>query len=207
MAEATEKQDGEAAAARSRKTAPQKSAGQLSKKMETGLNAQITAELYSAYLYQALSAWLESEGLGGSANWMTVQAREEMTHAGRFYRYVLDRGGSVRLGAIEAPPARWPSPRAVFQAAYEHELKITALIHNLVGLARAEGDYASEIFLHWFVTEQIEEEAASLEVVRKLELAGDAQGPGLYLLDQELGLRTLSPGAAALLTGQTSSGG
>lgn len=171
----------------------------LSKKMETALNAQIVAETYSAYMYWSMGAWLEEAGYLGGANWMSIQAREEMTHAAKFYRFILERGGQVRLGAIEAPPAKWASPVAVFKAAYEHEQKVTAMIHNLTSLARGESDYAAEIFLQWFVTEQVEEEASASEIVRKFELAGGDKGPGLYIIDKELAARTLSPATLAML--------
>ncbi|MDR1045547.1 MAG: ferritin [Candidatus Adiutrix sp.] len=172
----------------------------LSKKMTGTLNAQVAAELYSSYLYMSMSAWLQNEGHPGAAKWMGLQAREEVFHAGKFYNYLLDRGGAVRLGAIEAPPAKWKSPLEVFEAAYAHEQKVTALIGNLMTLAKSEGDHASEIFLQWFVSEQVEEEAGTLEVVQKYKLAA-GQGPGLFIIDQELGARTLSAEVKNALTG------
>ncbi len=164
----------------------------IAQKMEQALNKQINAELYSGYLYLAMSAHFESTNLPGFANWMRVQAQEELEHALKMYAYVNEREGRVILDAIEAPPSEWDSPLAAFQAAYEHEQKVTGLINDLVSLAVDEKDHATQIFLQWFVTEQIEEEASASAVVEKLKLVGDAP-QGLFMMDRELGART--PGA------------
>lgn len=171
----------------------------LSKKMAVAFNAQVVAELYSSYLYVSMSAWLQSEGFPGAANWMSLQAREEVFHAQKLYKHVLDRGGQIKLSAIEAPPFKWKSPLDVFEAASAHEQKVTALINSLMSLAKAESDHASEIFIQWFVTEQIEEESTAQEVVRKFKLA--AGGAGFFMIDQELGVRTLSQLVKDALTG------
>jgi ferritin len=166
----------------------------LSKKMEKALNGQINAELYSSYLYLAMSAHFETTGLGGFSRWMQAQAEEELLHAMKFYHFVNERGGRVTLGAIEAPTSKWKSPLAVFQATYAHEQKVTSLIHDLVDLAVKEKDHATHSFLQWFVTEQVEEEATADEIVNQLKLVGDAPG-GLFMLDRELGARMMK-GAA-----------
>ncbi|MGL4208687.1 MAG: ferritin, partial [Candidatus Adiutrix sp.] len=139
----------------------------LSKKVLAALNAQITAELYSSYFYMSMNAWLKTEGHMGAAHWMGLQVREEIYHAEKFYNYILDRGGEIKLGAIEAPPAKWKSPLEIFEKAYAHEQTVTSLINALMTLAKTEGDHATEIFLQWFVTEQIEEEASTLEIAQK----------------------------------------
>lgn len=160
----------------------------LSKKMETALNKQINAELFSWYLYQSMAAYLESINLPGAARWMTAQAQEEMSHAMKIYGFVHERNGRVTLAGIDEPQAKWKSPLAAFEAAYGHEQKITGMIHDLLTLARAEKDPASEVFLQWFVSEQVEEEANALANVEKLKLVGDATGP-LLMVDRELGAR------------------
>jgi ferritin len=160
----------------------------LNKKMEKALNGQINAELYSSYLYLAMSAYFASTGLGGFSRWMQAQAQEELIHAMKFYHYVHERGGRVTLGAVEAPTSKWKSPLAVFQATYAHEQKVTGLINSLVDLAVEEKDHATNSFLQWFVTEQVEEEASADEIANKLRLVADAPG-GLFMLDQELGSR------------------
>ncbi|UQZ88896.1 ferritin [Deltaproteobacteria bacterium Smac51] len=175
----------------------------LSKKMTAAFNGQVAAELYSSYLYISMSAWLQSEGFPGAANWMGLQAREEVYHAQKLYNHILERGGQVKLGAIEAPPFKWKTPLEVFEQAYAHEQKVTGLINNLMSMAKAESDHASEIFLQWFVTEQVEEEATALDVVQKFKLA--AGGAGFFMIDQELGARVLSQIVKDALTGTVAS--
>ena len=126
---------------------------------------------------------------------MRVQAMEEETHAMKFFDFIHERSGRVKLPAIEAPPIEWDSPLAIFKASYQHEQKVTGLINNLVSLACDQKDPASSIFLQWFVTEQVEEEASANEVVGKLELVGESP-QGLLMLDKELAGRTFHPAPA-----------
>lgn len=163
-------------------------------KIEKALNDQINAEMYSSYLYLSMSSYFSSINLNGFATWMRVQAQEELTHAMKFYDYVIERGGRVTVKAIEAPPAEWDSPLKVFEHVYTHEQKVTGLINDLVNLAIAEKDHATTAFLQWFVTEQVEEESSADEIVQKVKLVGD-QGAGLLMLDQELGQRVFTPPA------------
>jgi ferritin len=164
--------------------------------MEAALNEQINAEMFSAYLYLSMSAVLERMNLPGFANWMRVQAQEEMAHAMKFYDYILERGGTIRLKAIEAPQASWKSVTEIFKAGLNHEEKVTALINDLVDIAAAEKDHAASLMLQWFVNEQVEEEANAMEILGKLEIAGDTAG-GLYMLDKEMAMRTFVPPTAA----------
>ncbi len=166
----------------------------LSKKMEKALNAQINAELYSSYLYLAMSAYLDSEGYAGMAQWMRTQYQEEEFHAMKMFDYVSERGGRVILKAIDAPKATWKSPENVFTETLKHEQLVTSLIHKLVKLARAEDDYASESFLRWFVDEQVEEEATADAILQKVKMVGKT-GNALYMLDKELGQRVFTPPA------------
>jgi ferritin len=119
---------------------------------------------------------------------MQVQAREEEGHAKKIFDFLVERGGRVALKAIAAPPLEWKSPLAVFEDSYAHEQKVTGLIGKLVDLARAEGDHAAEVFLAWFVTEQVEEEANAQEIVEKLRLIKDFP-QGLFMLDSVLAQR------------------
>ncbi len=167
----------------------------LSKKMEEALNAQINAEIFSTYLYLAMAAWFHSRKLEGFARWMEMQAREEWEHSMKFFHYVDERGGRVILSAIEAPPSEWESPLEAFKAAYEHEKYITGRIHDLVALAREEKDYATENFLQWFVTEQVEEESSVNAIVQQMKLVQGSKN-GLYMIDRELGKRTLASATA-----------
>ena len=168
----------------------------LNQRMEDALNEQHNAELYSGYLYLAMSAWFQSVNLSGFAAWMRVQAQEELVHAMKFYDYINERGGRVTLKTIDGPPSEWDSPLAAFEGAYAHEQKVTGMINGLVDLAREEHDHATEIFLQWFVSEQVEEEDSANEVVQKIKLMGEASG-GLFMLDRELGQRTFTSPAAS----------
>ena len=168
----------------------------ISDKIQEAFNEQINAELYSSYLYLAMSAYFESTGLPGFANWMRCQAQEEVVHAMKFYSFICERGGTVKLGAIDGPPIKWESPLGVFEEAYAHEQKVTGLINGLVDLAIEEKDHASNNFLQWFVAEQVEEEASADEVVQKIKLAGE-RGGGLFMVDRELGQRVFTPAADA----------
>jgi ferritin len=160
----------------------------IGEKMQEALNRQVNAELYSAYLYLSMATYLESEDLKGFAHWMVAQAKEETSHAMRLAEHVADRGGRVKLTAIDAPPADWDSPLAVFQDTCAHEAKVTALIHELVDLAGAEGDHAAAAMLQWFVNEQVEEEATPNEIRAKLERLKGAPN-GVFMLDRALGER------------------
>lgn len=157
----------------------------LSKKMEKALNEQVNAEMYSAYLYLAMSAYFEDENLSGFGNWMYVQAQEEMTHAMKIYNYINDRGGRVVLEQIDKPQTEWSNVQEVVEEVYSHEQKVTAMIHNLVNLAREEKDHGTDNMLQWFVSEQVEEEANADELVNQVKMIS-GQGHGLLMLDREL---------------------
>ena len=167
----------------------------LNKKMEKQLNKQLNKELFSAYLYMSMAAYFQSEDLLGFSNWMYVQAKEEMFHAEKFYTYIQEREGKVVLEQIEKPQTDWESTLKAFENALEHERFITSSINELVNIALEGKDHATNIFLQWFVTEQVEEEASVGEVIKKLKLMKDAPG-GLYILDKELGARTFVPPTA-----------
>jgi len=165
----------------------------LSEKMENALNGQLNAELYSAYLYLSMNAYFKSVNLDGFANWMYYQAQEEVTHGMKFYDFINSRGGRVKLSQIDAPATEWNSPLAVFEATLEHEQKVTGLINDLVELALEEHDHATNIFLQWFVSEQVEEEESVGGVLEQLRLMGEAKG-GLFMIDRELAKRSPSGG-------------
>ncbi len=164
----------------------------LSSAMEKALNNQINKELYSSYYYYAMAAYLDNEGLEGMANFMKAQALEETEHAQKFYHYVFERGGRVVLEAIDKPPVDYESPRNIFELGLEHEKFVTSLINNLVELALKENDYATKTFLDWFITEQVEEEAAMDNILSKFKIVGD-NGHGLLMLDARLGERSPAP--------------
>ncbi len=163
--------------------------------VQKAINGQINAEIYSAYLYLSMAAYFDGQDLPGFANWMKMQAQEEMSHAMKFYDFVYDRGGSVEMSAIAQPPVKFKSPLLVVEQVLEHEKEVTELINNLYELAQKEKDYAFESLLKWYIDEQVEEESSAGQLIDKLKLAGD-KGPGLFMLDKELGGRTFTPPAA-----------
>jgi ferritin len=160
----------------------------LSKNIEEALNRQINRELYSAYLYLAMSAYFENANMKGFAKWMRIQAKEEQAHAFKFYDYVIARMGKVVMSSIEAPKAKWASAGKVFEEVYAHEQKVTGMINALVELAIKEKDHATFEMLQWFVKEQVEEEEHADEILGKIECIGDIPGH-LFCLDHELGKR------------------
>ena len=160
----------------------------LSNAMQDALNRQIRDELYSAYMYLSMAAYFGSIGLPGSAAWMRAQSGEEVEHAMKLFDFVGERGGRVELHAIEQPAIEFESPHAVFEKTYEHEQKVTGLIHDLYALALDENDYATQVMLHWFIEEQVEEEDGVSQILDTLERVGDKE-QALMMLDRELGQR------------------
>ena len=150
----------------------------LSKKMEEALNAQINAEMWSAYFYLSMSAWCAAAGKPGMAHWFEVQFREEQDHARIFFNYVLQRGGRAELD--------------VFESTLAHEEKVTALINNLFALTTAENDYATQSMLKWFIDEQVEEEDNVRNILDNLRML-NGNGYGLFMVDKELAARTYTP--------------
>lgn len=160
----------------------------FSEKMQAALNEHINAEFYSSYLYLSMSAYFHGKGLNGFANWTRVQAQEELMHAMKMYDFLNGRGGNVALDKIEKPTQDWESTIAVFEDILSHERHITSLINNLANIAVEEKDHATQIFLQWFVTEQVEEESNVGDILNKLKLTG-GEGNGLFMLDREAAAR------------------
>ncbi|MGA2449140.1 MAG: ferritin [Polyangiaceae bacterium] len=163
----------------------------ISKTIQDAINSQINLEQYSAQLYLAMSAHCESKSFRGFAHWLNVQAQEETAHAMKLVAFLLDRGGRLELGPIAAPPAEFGTVTQVFEKILEHEKSNTASIAALFELSRAEKDYASEITLQWYVTEQVEEESNVGQTVDQLHAVGE-QGGGIWYLDSKMGKRELS---------------
>lgn len=160
----------------------------LSDKMQAALNEQINEEFFSAYLYLAMSALADSKGLPGFANWFKLQYQEELSHAIRFFDYMADRDGVVQLKPIAGPELADETPLALFEKALAHEQHITKCIFGLKDLARNESDHATDVFLEWFVSEQVEEEASTKAIIDQLCLV-DSNSSGLFMIDRELAAR------------------
>ena len=151
----------------------------LNKKVEEAINAQINAEMWSAYLYLSMAAYCHANGNPGMGNW---------------FNYIIQRGGHVELKAIDAVPTAWDNPLDVFEATLAHEQKVTSLINNLFALTTQENDYATQSMLKWFVDEQVEEEENAQNIIDNLRMIKD-NGYGLYMLDKELGARVYTQAA------------
>ncbi len=160
----------------------------LKEKIEKALNEQINRELYSSYLYLSMCAYAQKLGLPGIANWMKVQAKEELTHANKFFDYIIERNGKVELKAIDAVPVEFGNIIETFQKVLEHEEYISESINKLVDIAIEISDHATRSMLMWYVDEQVEEEANVVAILDQLRIV-EGKGQGLYLIDKELSTR------------------
>ena len=160
----------------------------IHKSIQDVLNTQINLEQYSAQLYLAMSAHCETKSFRGFAHWLRMQAQEETAHAMKLVAFVLDRGGRLELKSIDAPPTEFGSITQVFEKILEHEQRITTSINALFERSRQEKDYASEITLQWYVTEQVEEEANVGQILDQLRAVGE-KGGGIWYLDWKMGKR------------------
>ena len=158
----------------------------ISEKLQNAINEQITAEMWSANLYLSMSFYFEKEGFSGFANWMKKQSQEELEHAYVMADYIIKRGGVAKVDKIDVVPSGWGTPLEVFEHVYKHECHVSKMIDELVSVASAERDNATQDFLWGFVREQVEEEATAQGIVDKLKKAGDA---GIFFIDSQLGQR------------------
>jgi ferritin len=156
--------------------------------VQDALNEQIGQELYAAYLYLAMSAHCDRMSLSGFASWMQLQGREELEHALRLVAHMNRRGAITVFGEVEAPPASFGNPVAMFESALAHERKVSALINGLYDLAMEKHDHATQLELQWFITEQVEEEDSIGAVVDQLRMAGENEA-AVLMLDQRLATR------------------
>lgn len=160
----------------------------ISEKMQKAFNFQINKELYSAYIYLSMSAYLQSIGLSGFANWMRVQVQEETAHAMAMFDYVIERGGEVKLDAIDKPQHSWENVLKVFEHVLEHEEYVTGLINDLADVAESEKDRAAMAFIQWYINEQVEEESTASDIINKLKLI-NLNGDALFTMDKEFAAR------------------
>jgi ferritin len=167
----------------------------LMQRLQDALNEQMKNEFFSAYLYMAMSGYFQSEDLPGFANWMRVQALEEMVHGEKFFKFICDTQGRTDLRAFAAPCNAFASPIEAIKYGLAHEKFVTDSIGKLMDVAKEENHHAAQIFLQWFVTEQVEEEANFSLLIRKLQRV-EGDGRGLLMLDQELSTRVFVPPVA-----------
>src|SRR5690554_1672660 len=173
----------------------------VSKKLETAINNQINAELWSAYIYLSMLAHFSNKDLPGVANWFMVQFHEEQDHALKFMNYLVAKGNKVELQPIKEVDTSWETVISAFEVTLNHERVVTSLINDLVSIARSENDYATENMLQWYVNEQVEEEESEQTMIDALKLIGEG-GLGVYTMDKELAQRKYT----SLNTSTTSTG-
>lgn len=161
----------------------------LSKAVQKALNDQINHEWQASYLYFGMSAFFEGQGLKGFAAWMRLQSKEEQDHVMKLYTYLYDRGSQVELSDIKAIHHKWKTPLDVFKDSLNHEMGVTRQINDMMELAIAEKDYATQNFLQWFISEQVEEEALFTDLVQRMTMIADNRA-GLFMMDRELGQRS-----------------
>jgi len=160
----------------------------ISQKLVDRINLQINREMYSAYLYMAMSAKMAGSGYTGVARWLMTQYHEEMFHAMKLYNYLIDRGADPVLGQIDKPEVKAATVKEIFEATLHHEKFVTASIRELLELAIAEKDYATENLVRWYVDEQMEEEKNATEILQTIDLMGDGKQP-MFMLNIQLGKR------------------
>lgn len=158
----------------------------ITEKLQEAINKQIVAEIWSAHLYLSMAFYFDKEGFTGFATWMKKQSEEEMEHAYTMADYIIKRGGTAKVGQIDSVPQTWESPLAAFEHVYEHECKVSKMIDDLVDLASAERDKATQDFLWSFVREQVEEEATASGIVDRMKKMG---ATAIFNLDQQYGSR------------------
>jgi ferritin len=168
----------------------------LTSKVEQGLNEQIHAEFFSFYLYLSVAGYFKTQHFDGFTHWMRVQAQEEFSHAMKLFDYVNERGGSVKLLPLDAPKSEWSSPADAVEAVLRHEQHISQRISGLVDLASSENDHATTVLLHWYVNEQVEEEATADTLFHQVKML-ESSPQGLFMIDRELAGRPASTQAAA----------
>ena len=157
--------------------------------MNTALNNQLNAEFTSSYTYLSLAAYFAEQSLPGFSHWFHTHAEEERAHAMKIFDYILARGGNVDLASVPAPLPAGTTPQEVFASASNEESEVSAAIDALVEVAIAEKDRATQVFLDWFVTEQVEEESLFKDLMTQINRIGDSE-VGLFVFDQKLAERT-----------------
>lgn len=157
----------------------------MNETIQQALNEQLRLELTASHAYLAMAAWAEARNLSGCAHWMRAQSEEERGHALKIFDFIHDRDGQARLGALPEPGSSFGTVLEMFEAALEHERKVTASINRIYSLALQESDYPTQVLFQWYINEQVEEEKQLTQIIDQLRLVG-AEGVGLYMIDREL---------------------
>ncbi|NJP05202.1 MAG: ferritin [Chloroflexaceae bacterium] len=160
----------------------------ISQRVHQALNEQIAYEFHASFVYLSMAAYFDTQNLPGFARWMRVQSEEEMKHAMKFFDFILDRNAKVSLQALPQPPVDFASAEEVFQKALEHEQKVTGLINRIYQMAVEDNDYPTQVMLHWFIEEQVEEEKNVGQVLETVKMA-ENRAWSLLILDRQMGQR------------------
>lgn len=160
----------------------------MSEKIATALGEHINFEISSAYLYLAMSIKMHDANYKGYSNWLFKQYTEELSHAADFINYAQKRDFCIELGAIEKPVVTTADPSEIAKLVLAHEQKVTKAIYELHDLVKKDNDYATEIFLHKYIEEQIEEEDNAKNIIDKFTFAGESTA-ARYAVDKELNAR------------------
>ncbi len=161
----------------------------INETLQKAFNEQINKEFYSEYLYLAMKIYFQEQNLQGFVNWFDVQVQEEHAHAMGMFNYLNERGGSIKLEAIEKPVVEGDCPLTIFEHVLRHEEFVTSRINALMDVAEEVRDRAALSFLDWYLKEQVEEEASVSGVLATLRLIGDDK-KALLMLDKDLAART-----------------
>ncbi len=151
------------------------------------LNDQMNFEIESAHVYLAMAGYCSDLGLEGFENWFLVQYEEELFHAKKLYKYINEKGQRVNVTGFESPKNEYGSLLEAFEAALEHEKKVTANFYDIMDLAVEQKEYATISYIQWFIDEQVEEEDNVASIINKIKLVKDS---GLYLLDKDMTARS-----------------
>ncbi|PQZ87749.1 ferritin [Arthrobacter sp. MYb227] len=161
---------------------------ELTGKLADAFNDQITLELHASTVYRQLSIEMDALSLSGIAGWFRAQAAEELEHAEKFIAHVIDRSAHPVIGAMAAPSVSVSTVEDAFEISLGHEKKVSEAIRDLYRLAQNEGDIDSIPLLHWFIEEQVEEEATVGGILERIKMINN-DGNGLLRLDAELAAR------------------
>jgi ferritin len=156
----------------------------LKPNVEKILNEQVKKEAYASFLYLAMASWADNAGYPGTSKWFYAQAAEENQHMLKIIGYINERGGKAEIPAVEQAPKSWNNIKDAFEGAYEHEKYVSESIYKIVELTLKEKDYATNNWIQWFVTEQIEEESSVNFILDKLNLFGEKIN--YYMFDRDI---------------------
>lgn len=145
----------------------------ISEQTNAALNEQIGNEFNASIQYIGIAAHFDRESLPELAAHFYRQSEEERTHAMRMVKYVVDTGGRVEIPQIPQPRSNFSSPEEAVKIALDHEIEVTHQINSLMDMAVKQSDHLTQNFLHWFVTEQLEEVSSSDTLLRIVQRAGD----------------------------------